>query len=104
MSAGLFGLTLRRSLGSQDPRTQAMRAGAAQPQCNLNYSGSRQASEGPHGVKRVPWGERMEGSKEQERRADHVQQSEQDLAGEVLSAVHAASRVGGRARCRAVRH
>ena len=58
----------------------------------------RQASEGSHGVKRVTWGERMEGSKEQERRADHVQPSEQDLAGEVLSAVHATSRVGGKAR------
>jgi len=57
-----------------------------------------QASERPHGVKRVPWGERMEGSQKQERRTDHVQPSEQDLAGEVLSAVHAASRVGGKAR------
>ena len=58
----------------------------------------RQASEGPHGVKRVTWGEWMEGSKEQKRRADHVQPSEQDLAGEFLSAVHATSRVGGKAR------
>ena len=75
-----------------------MRAGATQPQCNLNHSGSRQASERPHGVKRVTWGERMEGSQKQEHRADHVQPSEQDLADEVLSAVHATSRVGGRAR------
>jgi hypothetical protein len=49
----------------------------------------QQASERPHGVQRVTWGERMERSKEQERRADHVQPSGQDLAGEVLSAVHA---------------
>ena len=42
----------------------------------------QQASERPHGVQRVTWGERMEGSKEQERCADHVQPSEQDLAGE----------------------
>ena len=55
-------------------------------------------SESREGVKRVTWGERMEGSKEQERRADHVQPREQDLAGEVLSAVHATSRVGGKAR------
>jgi hypothetical protein len=56
-------------------------------------------SEGLEGVKDVTWGERMERSKEQKRRADHVQPSEQDLAGEVLSAVHATSRVKGNARC-----
>jgi len=61
-------------------------------------------SEGWEGVKDVTWGERVEGSKEQKRRADHVQPREQDLAGEVLRAVHATSRVKGKARCRAVRH
>jgi hypothetical protein len=44
-----------------------------------------------HGVERMPWGARMKGAKEQKRRADHVQLSEQDLADEVLSAVHATS-------------
>ena len=51
----------------------------------------QQASERPHGVKRVTWGERVEGSKEQKRRADHVQPREQDLADELLRAVHATS-------------
>jgi hypothetical protein len=61
-------------------------------------------SEGREGVKDMTWGARMEGSKEQKRRADHVKPGEQDLADEVLSAVHATSRVGGKARCRAVWH
>src|SRR3954469_24299844 len=39
----------------------------------------------------MPWGARMEGAEEQKRRADHVQPHEQDLADEVLSAVHATS-------------
>jgi hypothetical protein len=49
-------------------------------------------SEGWEGVKDVTWGERVEGSKKQKRRADHVQPREQDLAGEVLRAIHATSR------------
>jgi hypothetical protein len=49
-------------------------------------------SEGWEGVKDVTWGERVEGSEEQKRRADHVQPRAKDLAGEVLSAIHATSR------------
>jgi hypothetical protein len=49
-------------------------------------------SEGWEGVKDVTWGERVEGSEEQKRRADHVQPRAKDLAGEVLRAVHATSR------------
>jgi len=44
-----------------------------------------------HRIERVPWGARMEGAKEQKRRADRVKPSEQDLADELLRAVHATS-------------
>src|SRR3954451_10858571 len=42
-----------------------------------------------HRIERVPWGARMEGAKKQKRRADRVKPSEQDLADELLRAVHA---------------
>src|SRR3954468_13325181 len=57
------GVSANREAQHLDPRTQAMRTGAAQLQCNSEH----QASERPHGVQRVTWGERMERSKEQER-------------------------------------
>src|SRR4051794_18210171 len=47
--------------------------------------------EPPYWIERVPWGARMEWAKEQKRRADRVKPSEQDLADQVLSAVHATS-------------
>ena len=46
-------------------------------------------SERPHRIERVPWSTRMEGAQQQKRRADHVQPREQDLADELLRAVHA---------------
>jgi len=60
----------------------------------------RPTSEYLHWVKRVTWGERMEWSKKQKRRAEHMPPREESFAEDALnlSAVHGTSRDGGKVR------
>src|SRR2546421_253944 len=72
-----------------------LRKGSARPASHLRRSDCASAREGwgspDPGGRTWAGGARMEGAKEQKRRADRVKPSEQDLADELLRAVHATS-------------